>query len=132
MPLDEFMSNPPSESCRRIDFSDARVERAGPDDSPVLLVRGMAPCINMRVFLSPWVYLERPDYWTIEVVACLPSGFCIPALKPFEESLPLAGLVGRKGIEVLGNSGARQIEIGEGRRLYDTGEQADQLSAEGS
>lgn len=52
-------------------------------------------------YLVPLVYLKRPDYWGIEVVGSLP-GFSIPTTAPYSVSLPLDGILGTKGIEVIG------------------------------
>ena len=65
----------------------------------------------MRVRLEPLVYVQQPEYWGIEVVGCLTGGICLTAVRPFTESIPLAGITGTKGIEVVGATCTKKFEV---------------------
>ena len=77
----------------------------------ILIVRGNAPCANMRVDLVPVVYIRRPEYWEIELVGCLPGPTCLPQQKPFIEAQPLNGTLGTVGIEVVGATRRQKIVV---------------------
>ena len=64
----------------------------------------------MTVRLSPLIYIRQPEYWGIEVVGSLP-GFCLTALAPYTVSIPLAGITGTKGIEVIGANKKQKIVV---------------------
>ncbi len=68
----------------------------------------------MNVELMPRIYIKCPEYWGIEVVGCLPSPFCLRAIKPFALTLPLAGITGSKGIEVVGATKPKKFEVAGG------------------
>src|SRR5215208_2982347 len=68
----------------------------------ILTVSGEKPYANMEVELSPLIYIQRPEYWGIEVVGHLPGGIRLPVMTPYTVSLPQAGLLGTKGIEIIG------------------------------
>jgi len=115
MSLQEFAKLGPAQSVRRIEFDSAEVVGGFPGGQ-VLVVRGEAPCLNIDVRLSPLVYVECPEYWEIEVIGSLPGNFCLTAIKPYAVSMPLAGVVGSSGIEVVGNSKRERIEVEGGCR----------------
>ena len=71
---------------------------------------GTKPYLNMRVELVSYVYVQQPDYWEIEVVGCLP-GIGLPAEAPYTVALPLAGVTGKRGIEVVGATRRLKIEV---------------------
>jgi hypothetical protein len=110
--LKEFDQLPSVSSCRRIDFDQAQVLtlRSFPPQH-VLRVSGNKPFVNMEVSLTPLVFIQQPEYWGIEVIGCLP-GIGLPALAPYSVSLRLAGTIGTKGIEVLGATGTKKIDLG--------------------
>lgn len=110
MSLREFVAAEAAESFRRIDFDAAEVVGNFPGGQ-ILIVRGEAPCLNMDVQLSPRIYVMCPEYWGIEVVGSLPGGFCLTAMKPYVVALPLAGIVGCRGIEVIGARRSEKIEL---------------------
>jgi hypothetical protein len=110
MSLRDFAASPAAESIRRIDFDSAEVVGDFPGGH-ILLVRGEAPCANMEVRLSPLIYIDCPEYWGIEVLGSLPGNICLTALHPFELTIPLAGITGSRGIEVLGGRRSEQIEV---------------------
>ncbi len=79
----------------------------------VLIVSGTKPYRNMQVTLEPYVYVRRPEYWGIAVVGRIPGGVGLPALAPYEATLRLTGIIGTRGIEVIGASRSERHEIGE-------------------
>ncbi|MDQ5820170.1 MAG: hypothetical protein M3540_01880 [Actinomycetota bacterium] len=100
-----------AESIRLIDFDDAEVvtlETFPPLE--ILVVRGEKPYLNMSVALVPRVYIRQPEYWGIEVVGST-NGFVLPATAPYTVSLKLAGLVGTRGIEVVGATKTKTIDL---------------------
>jgi hypothetical protein len=96
-----FNSSPQAESTRLVEFEGAEVVGGFINDTYYLIVNGVKPYLNMTVKLIPLVYIERPDYWGIEVVGTLP-GFGLPAQAPYTISIPLDGIRGKKGVEVIG------------------------------
>jgi hypothetical protein len=76
----------------------------------VLIVRGTKTYLNMDVDVRPRIYIRQPEYWGIEVVGCL-SGFGLPALAPHTVSIPLSGITGTEGIEVIGATRSERREI---------------------
>jgi hypothetical protein len=106
-----FTEAPPATTSRLLDFDYADVvtlESFPPQF--VLRVSGTKPIANMQVQLVPLVFIQQPEYWGIEVVGSL-SGIGLPALAPYEVSLPLAGSLGKKGIEVIGASRVQRFDI---------------------
>src|SRR5256885_16666830 len=100
---------PASKSVRLINFRTARVVKTKPGHYK-LIVAGIMPCANMQVHLSPLIYIQQPVYWGIEVVGVLP-GICLPAVKPYEGSISLDGILGKKGIEVTGGTKQKKINV---------------------
>lgn len=109
-----FTSNPAPESCRLIDFESFDVNPGFVPDTWFLTVRGTTPCVNMKVMLTPLIYVTCPEYWGIEVVGCLPGGYCLTALGHFEETISLNGLIGSSGIEVIGAKKREQYKVSGG------------------
>lgn len=101
-----------------IDFEHAELRRVPFQDSLYLWVRAkVGDGYEMR--LAPRVYHERPDYWGIEVVAFTPPGIrevsgATDAPGMTERSVPLAGITGIRGVNVIGASQTLQIEIDNG------------------
>jgi len=104
----------PAGSSRVINFDSAEVVPGIVPETFFLVVRGEAPCLNMSVALTPLIYVKCPEYWGIEVVGSLPGGFCLTAIKPFLLTIPLSGITGSKGIEVIGASRQEKFEVGGG------------------
>ena len=105
---------PAPASSRLIGFE--RVEIVVLESFPpqfVLVVSGIKPWLNMEVTLDPLTYVRQPEYWGIEVVGRLPGGIGLPAVAPYKVSLPLAGIIGTKGIEVIGATRTERRDIGE-------------------
>ena len=97
-----FPQNPASESCRRLDFEAAEIVQGIAPDTFFLIVKGKTPCINMEVTLSPLIYIICPEYWGIEVIGCLPTGICLDEVGNYDKTIPLTGITGSVGIEVIG------------------------------
>jgi hypothetical protein len=74
------------QSCRLVDFETAEVRPGFVPNTLFLIVSGTVPCANMRVELIPVVYIQRPDYWEIEVVAFLPGPICLPQVGKYTEN----------------------------------------------
>ena len=62
---------------------------------------------------APVIYIQQPEYWAIEVVGSL-RGIGLPALAPYAVSIPLAGIIGTKGIEVVGATRSQRFDISTG------------------
>jgi hypothetical protein len=106
----KLLKAPTSTSVRLINFTKARIVPGFVSGTWILIVSGTKPCLNMTVRLSPLIYIRQPEYWGIEVVGSVP-GFCLPAMAPYTVSLPLAGIVGTKGIEVIGANKKLKIKV---------------------
>jgi len=107
---DAFSHPKVPESCCLVEFKEAFISHLKPGHS-LLIVRGVAPSVSTRVFLSHRVYKRRPDWWGIEVVGALPGGVCLKDDRFYEACIPVAGLIGAMGIEVVGATGRMKIEI---------------------
>ncbi|HEX6731155.1 MAG TPA: hypothetical protein VF074_14120 [Pyrinomonadaceae bacterium] len=106
----KLLKAPTSASVKLINFTKARIVPGIVSGTWILIVSGTKPCLNMTVRLSPLIYVRRPEYWGIEVVGSVP-GFCLPAIAPYTVSLPLAGIVGTIGIEVIGANKKLKIKV---------------------
>lgn len=105
----KFESLPVSSCCRRIEFEKIEVIAGFPGN--FLIVNGTKSCINMEVRLIPFVYKKCPEYWGIEVVGYLLGGICLEALGPYSVQIPLTGITGLKGIEVIGANKSERCEL---------------------
>lgn len=109
--LQSFEKLAAPQSCRVISFDKAEVLTLESDPPQYLLtVSGTKPWLHMTVELMPLIYVRRPEYWGIEVVGCL-KGFDLPVITPYQVSLNLSGLLGTKGIEVIGADRSEKIEV---------------------
>jgi hypothetical protein len=113
-----FAKAPHAESCRLLARTiagfqaQARVVPGFVTNTFILIVWGKKPYLNMKVTLAPRVYVQQPDYWGIEVVGCVP-GIALPAVGLYNESLPLDGIQGKKGIEVFWAGESLKIDKGD-------------------
>src|SRR5437762_2403326 len=105
-----FATNPAASSVRLINFTRARVVPGIVKGTFILIVSGTKPYLNMTVSLSPLIYIRRPEYWGIEVVGSL-HGIGLPATAPYTVFIPLDGITGTKGIEVIGANKKQQIKV---------------------
>jgi hypothetical protein len=110
---DSFNDLPKAGSCRLIDFERAKVLALKTTDPPqyFLVVLGTKPFPNMEVSLVPRTYVQQPEYWGIEVVGLLPGGGGPDPTAPYVAAIPLAGITGTKGIEVIGARHSETREI---------------------
>ena len=106
-----MQSTKAAESSRVIAFETAEVVPGIVNGTYFLIVTGEAPCFNMTVNLMPLIYIRQPEYWGIEVVGTLPGGICLDTMKPYHVSLPLTGVTGTKGIEVIGANQTKQFDV---------------------
>lgn len=104
MTASAFQASPQAESYRLLDFDSVVVRPGFVNNTFFLTVTGTAPCINMKITLSPLIYIDCPEYWGIEVVGNLPGGICLEQTAPFTETISLTGVTGSKGIEVIGRT----------------------------
>jgi len=109
----QLLKAPTSSSVRLINFTKARVVPGIVPNTWILIVSGTKPCLNMTVRLSPRIYIVQPEFWGIEVVGSVP-GFCLPATAPYTVSLPLNGILGKKGIEVIGANKKQKLYVASG------------------
>src|SRR5713101_6526068 len=110
-PLESLVRLPAPQSIRVIDFDKAEVivvETFPPQY--ILVVEGTKPYTNMKVDLVPLVYIRQPEFWGIEVVGSL-AGIGLPVVAPYSVSLPLAGVTGTVGVEVIGANKKEQIAM---------------------
>jgi hypothetical protein len=99
----------PCQTCRLIDFEEAEILSLGLHPTRyVLSVRGQKPYQDMEVLLVPRHHPIMPEYTPIEVVGC--NGL-LPAFAPYHETLPLEGIIGSKGIEVIGATQQEKIDV---------------------
>jgi hypothetical protein len=101
---------------RIIDFEIAELRQVAMQDDLYLLVRGILPASDFEVKLAPRVYYDRPDYWGIEVAAIARSKALDPEAETeqalhFEKSVPLSGIIGNRGITVIGANQIKRIDI---------------------
>src|SRR5215218_5344024 len=110
--LRQLRELPKPASQRLIDFERAQILtlRIFPPQF-VLRMTGTKPYLNMEVELVPLVFIQQPEFWGIEVVGRLPGGIGLPALAPYDVSIPLSGITGTKGIEVIGASRSKKIRM---------------------
>lgn len=104
--------DPPAGSSQLVSFERADVVTLMiyPPPPPKLVVTGQVPYMNIEVTLNPVRYIQRPEYWTIEVVGQMPV-IGLPAVAPYAVELDLTGLIGTKGIEVVGANQTERIDI---------------------
>lgn len=112
--LQTFHALPAPTSFRLLDFERAVIItlRTFPPQF-ILRVSGTKPYANMDVELVPAVYIRQPEYWVIEVVGSL-RGIGLPAVAPYAVSIPLAGIIGTRGIEVVGATRSERFDISTG------------------
>ncbi len=95
---------------RRISFDSAEVVPGINANTWFLTVRGTKPWITMRVELSPLIYIQRPDYWGIEVIG-IQSGIGLPAAALYVITIEISHVLGKKGVEVIGATKSEKIDV---------------------
>lgn len=81
---------------------------------PTLVVTGTKPDLVTEVVLRPLTYVERPEYWSIEVTGTRPGGLYPTqpiANVPYAVQLRIDDVIGTAGIEVIGANGSERIEV---------------------
>lgn len=106
-----FESLPSPQSCRLLDFESAEVLVETPLGYPSLFVHGEKPYQAMTVTLQTLYYVQQPEYWGFEVVGCLPSGPVTDVTGKYVVILPLDETMGTKGIEIIGATGSKRIDV---------------------
>ncbi len=101
---------------RIIDFERAELRRVPFQDSLYLWVSGMLPEPGLEAKLAPRVHYSRPDYWDIEVAAVAAGHEATDNDNEtrglqFENSIPLTGITGYRGISVIGANQVIRIDI---------------------
>lgn len=99
-----------------IDFEKAELRHLPFQDSLYLWVKGRLPAHGYDARLAPRIYNDgRPEYWAIDVAAfsqtAANDGDDTNGDLVFERSVPLTGIVGTKGVAVIGASHSQQIDI---------------------
>lgn len=110
----EMETRPADEGYRLVGFDRVEVKAGAADGPPTLRVTGTTPCANHEVSLRPRTYAGCPEYWGIEVVAFLPGGLCFTSEGLYDETIPLEGVTGSRGIEIIGQSGTERHEVAGG------------------
>ena len=108
----EYDDLPRAQAYRLINFERAEVRTL--ESFPpqyLLVVSGIKPYLNMRVNLVPLVYIRQPEYWGIEVVGHIRGGIGLTATAPYTASIPLAGITGTRGTEVIGANRSEKIDV---------------------
>lgn len=108
--IQSFNELPAALTCRRIDFENAHVFQGFIPGTWFLAVSGMKPWANMEVYPQPLIYKTRPDYWEIEIIGCL-RGIGMPTIAPYSQTIELSGIIGNKGIEVVGANKSEKFDI---------------------
>lgn len=96
--------------CELAPFDDAVVVPGFVNGTYFAIVRGVVRCANMSVQLVPLVYIDKPDYWGIQVVACV-GDICLPTQTPYLVWLDVTSTRGHKGIEIIGANRPLRIDI---------------------
>ncbi|MET1112586.1 MAG: hypothetical protein ABWX67_13770 [Allosphingosinicella sp.] len=116
MSTQQYLDFEAAQSVRRIPFKTAKVVTGIVSGTYILIVSGETACINMKVRLSPLIYVRCPEYWGIEVLGELQGGHCIIGIvpTPYQVFIQLNGITGSKGIEVLGAGQSKRIKVAGG------------------
>jgi hypothetical protein len=93
-----------------ISFDRAIVRPGFVPNTYFLIVTGRKPHTNMHVHLSPLIYIAKPDYWGIRVVGTT-LGIGLPVMTPYFITIPLQGIIGKKGIEVIGANKRLKLKV---------------------
>src|SRR5262245_17848912 len=101
---------PPSTLCRLIAFDRARVVPGVIPKTFFLIVSGDRPWAAMVVELVPLVFVQRPDYWGIEVIGCQ-RWIGLPVKVPYSDVLEITPVRGKRGIEVIGANQKEKIKV---------------------
>lgn len=106
----QLAPNKVSQSAERIDFEKAEIIAGFVNDTYFLVVSGTKPYLNMEVRLIPLIYVRKPEYWGIEVIGILPN-IGLPATAPYHVHIPLEGITGTNGVEVIGATSSEKFDV---------------------
>jgi hypothetical protein len=105
--LGQLQSNGP---CQPLDFDKIEIRKGDGKDTWMLVVTGTTGGSPKGVQLIPAVYVRQPDYWRIELVQCGKDAEG-PETAHFTARLPLLGLLGTSGIEIVGAPRIERIDM---------------------
>ncbi|WP_043623906.1 hypothetical protein [Nonomuraea candida] len=105
-----FDRSPAPQPVRLIDFDEAQVVPGTVPETFILVVSGTKPYLTMDVSLVPLTYIRQPEFWGVEVAGTL-KGVGLPATAPYTVTLPLDGVLGTEGIEVIGASRRQAVKV---------------------
>jgi hypothetical protein len=94
-----------------VDFESAEIHPGEKPASTMLTVTGNTPACSVAgcpVKLAARTYFAQPEFWGIEVMWDRADAI-FQTLCPFKVSIPLEGIRGTKGIEVVGRTRSEQI-----------------------
>lgn len=104
-------STPPSSNWVPVDFDKAELQPGSVPGSLVLVVSGNTSSSSSRgcpVKLVPATYVTQPDYWRVEVLWDRAHAI-FQSECPFSVFMPLDGIRGRLGIELIGKTASRRL-----------------------
>ncbi len=108
--MSEELTPPPSDWVP-VDFDKAELQPGSVPGSLVLAVSGNTSSSSSRgcpVKLVPATYVAQPDYWRIEVLWDRADAI-FQSICPFSVSIPLDGIRGRLGIELIGKTISQRL-----------------------
>ena len=108
--LKAFNILPPPSTFRIVDFDKAEVVPGFVSDTFFLIVSGTKPYANMKVELHALIYIDKPDYWGIEVIGYLPC-IGLPHTAPYTVALDITHIRGKSGVEVIGATKKQKIKV---------------------
>jgi hypothetical protein len=106
----DFDTLPAPSGVRLVDFDEAHVVPGIVPNTFILVVSGTKPYLNMDVDLVPRVYVRQPEYWGIEVTGMV-AGIVLPTEAPYTVTIPLDGIRGTIGIDVIGATTTQKIDV---------------------
>lgn len=110
--ISEFIKLPPATAAKLLDYDDDKVEiQAGfISNTWFLHVGGTTPYYNMRVELVPVQYVDKPEYWEIQVIGTLQE-VGLPSTKPYHVSILLGPFIGKQGVQVVGATKHAKLQV---------------------
>jgi hypothetical protein len=107
--LNDLRDLPQSKGARIISFDNAELRPGIVNETYMLIVNGMKPYITMEVSLVPLIYVQKPDFWGVEVVG-IQAGIGLPAAGPYTATLDVTHFMGHEGIEVIGSNKTQKLK----------------------
>ena len=97
-------------ACQESDVPVVVLDRPNPINGVVTEGPLLDSAYRSFVGLHPLPYATRPEFTGIEVVGCQ-NGIGLPQPAPYSAAIEITHLIGTRGIEVIGASGRKRIEI---------------------